>query len=39
MGSSISDIKKLCPNAVVEKGLPIHGADVSRSKKDIEKWI
>jgi flavodoxin len=39
MGSSVSDIKKLCPNAVVEKGLPIHGANVNRSKKDIEKWI
>lgn len=39
MGSSISDIKKLCPMANVENGLAIHGGSVGRSKKDIEKWI
>lgn len=39
LGSSISDIKKLCPDARVEKGLAIHGGNVSKSKKDIEKWV
>jgi len=39
MGSSEKDIKKLCPNARVEKGLAIHGADVNRAKSAIEKWV
>lgn len=39
MGSSVSDIKKLCPSATVEKGLAIHGGSVGQSKKEIEKWI
>ncbi len=39
MGSSINDIKMLCPTANVEKGLPIRGGSVQRSKSDIEKWI
>lgn len=39
MGSSINDIKKLCPGAKVEKGLAIHGGSVERSRENIEKWI
>lgn len=39
MGSSESDIKRLCPEAKVEKGLAIHGGSVNRARKDIEKWI
>lgn len=39
LGSSVSDIKKLCPGAKVEKGLAIHGGSVQRAEKDIEKWI
>mgnify|MGYP004716721977 FL=1 len=39
MGSSERDIKKLCPNAEVAKGIAIHGGSVERSKKEIEKWI
>lgn len=39
MGNSVSDIKKLCPTANVEKGLAIHGGSVKRAEKDIEKWI
>lgn len=39
MGSSVRDIKRLCPSAVVTKGLAIHGGSVERSKKEIEKWI
>ena len=39
MGSSVSDIKALCPSANVEDGLAIRGGSVPRSQKDIEKWI
>lgn len=39
LGSSISDIKKLCPNAIIENGLAIYGSRVMRSKKDIEGWV
>lgn len=39
LGSSVRDIQKLCPDAEVAKGLAIHGGSVSRSEKDIEKWI
>lgn len=39
MGSSERDIRRLCPKAQVEKGLAIHGGSVSRSRKEIEKWI
>lgn len=39
MGSSVSDIKKLCPGAAVEQGLAIQGGSVSRSRKEIEKWV
>lgn len=39
LGNSIKDIKKLCPNAIVEEGLAIHGGSVRKSQKDIEQWI
>ncbi|MCM1162500.1 MAG: flavodoxin [Roseburia sp.] len=39
MGSSEKDIKRLCPNAKVEKGLAIQGGSVERSRNEIEKWI
>lgn len=39
MGRSEADIKLVCPDSLVEKGLAIRGADVDSSKKDIEKWI
>ena len=39
LGRSERDIKKLCPNADVKKGIAIYGSSVLRSKKDIEKWI
>lgn len=38
MGSSENDIKKLCPDAKVEKGLAINGGNVSNAKAYIEKW-
>ena len=39
MGSSISDIKKLCPGAHVEQGLTIRGGRVNMSQADIKKWL
>ncbi|MGN0173696.1 MAG: flavodoxin [Acutalibacteraceae bacterium] len=39
LGGSIDDIKKLCPNAKVEKGLAIRGSSVQNSKTSIEKWL
>lgn len=39
MGSSVEDIKKLCPDAKVEKGLAIYGSRVSRSEKEIKNWV
>ena len=39
MGKSVSDIKRLCPGAVVDDGLAICGSRVSGAKRDIERWI
>lgn len=39
MGSSVNDIKKLCPKAIVKPGLAICGSSVKRCEKDMEKWI
>jgi len=39
MGRSESDIKKLCPNSKVLKGLAIHGGNVNNSEKDIDHWL
>ncbi len=39
MGNSEQDIKKLCPEATVLKGLPIKGSDVEKADKNIEAWI
>lgn len=39
MGSSESDIKRLCPHADLKKGLAIRGGSVERAKEEIEKWI
>jgi flavodoxin len=39
MGSSVEDIKKLCPKANVKKALPLHGADVKNLKNDVDNWV
>ncbi len=38
-GGSEKDIKKLCPGALVEKGLAIRGGTAEQSVKDIQKWL
>mgnify|MGYP005791844717 CR=1 FL=1 len=39
MGSSEADIRRICPGAVLEKGLAIHGGSVERAEPEIEKWL
>ena len=39
LGTSVSEIKKLCPNASVKSGLAIQGGNVYKSKSSVEKWI
>ena len=39
MGRSESDIKKLCPDAKVLKGLPIIGGSVQEAENDIADWL
>ena len=39
MGSSVDDIKKLCPKAKVVSPLAIKGSNVGKSDKDVEDWI
>lgn len=39
MGSSVADIRRLCPGARVTDGLAVRGGDAEAAGKDIEKWI
>ncbi len=39
MGRSESDIRKLCPDARVLKGLPIRGGSVQSAGNDIADWL
>jgi flavodoxin len=39
LGSSVKDIQRVCPNAIVEDGLAIHGSNVHRCKQLLENWI
>lgn len=39
MGSSVEDIRKLCPTARVETGLAIQGGSVNHSQKEVENWV
>lgn len=39
MGNSVSDIRKLCPDADVSQGLAIRGGSVKNSEKEIKKWL
>lgn len=38
-GSSLSELKKLCPNATVLKSLSVYGHDALNSKSNVQKWI
>ena len=39
MGRSEQDIKKVCPQSSVRKGLAIRGSKVKDSEKDIQNWL
>ncbi|MCC8043149.1 MAG: flavodoxin [Oscillospiraceae bacterium] len=39
LGSSESDIKKLCPNSNVKSGLAIHGSRLDRAEALVDKWL
>lgn len=39
VGKSVNDIKRLCPGAVVDKGLSINGSRVDKSKSQIIQWM
>ena len=36
-GRSIEDIKRLCPNSKIEKGIDIHGSTIMEEK--MKEWI
>ena len=37
--NSLKDIKRLCPGAVITKGLAIHGDDAAVCDRDVETWL
>lgn len=39
LGGSIRDLRRLCPTAVVEKGIAIRGGKAEHSIKEIKKWL
>lgn len=39
LGSSERDLKRLCPNADIHKGLSIQGGHVRKSEKNIRGWL
>lgn len=39
MGNSEEDIRRLCPGAVVKRGLALHGGGVKNAKPAIRKWL
>lgn len=39
MGRAAADIRKLCPGAVVDDGLPIRGSAATRSEAEIRSWV
>lgn len=39
LGSSVQDIKKVCPKAVVKQGLAIRGSNVNNSDRQVSEWV
>ncbi|MDE5714607.1 MAG: NAD(P)H-dependent oxidoreductase [Anaeroplasmataceae bacterium] len=39
MGTSGEDLKKVCKNSIIKKGLPIRGSLVYKAKSEVENWI
>ncbi len=38
-GSSLSDLKRLCPRARFKEGLAVRGSRVHSAQKDVDKWL
>lgn len=39
MGNSEADIKALCPNSTMLKGLPMRGSSVKDAKPEVSRWL
>ncbi|MFD1066849.1 flavodoxin [Oceanobacillus locisalsi] len=39
LGSSMDDLRKSCPGALIEQGLAIHGSKVEMAKRAVTHWI
>ena len=39
LGSSVSDLKRLCPKSTVTAGLPISGSSVQSALSKVQRWL
>ncbi len=39
LGRSVQDIRKLCPQSVIQDGLAVRGGSVAAAKKDVQVWL
>lgn len=39
LGSSVSDLKRVCPGAEIGKGLAVNGSSVKGARGTVEKWV
>lgn len=39
LGSSVADLTRICPNAIIKKGLAICGSDASMSDTLVKNWL
>ena len=39
LSNSVDDIKKFCPQSIVEKALVIKGSDVKNAQKEVSEWL
>lgn len=39
MGNSLNDLQKLCPQTIIEHGLPVRGSRVEKSDVAINNWL
>jgi flavodoxin len=39
LGSSVEDIKKLCPNSTVLEGLAVRGSNVNNAQNEVLEWL
>jgi flavodoxin len=39
LGSSVEDIKKLCPQSTILEGLAVRGSNVNNAQNDVSEWL